>query len=345
LVVTTSRDASGLKAALPHGAQVGALELRQRAARLGLDQADHLVQIPDDQEPAVGGEAEADAADPPRLAPRSDFPEPARRGPVHQPSPIGAETDSTVPLGQRMSRLLGVANPPDLEAGLPMTPRGQPLAIGADGDVSAFVERPDPAQSLWGQDVTLSSGVVGHGHDPARSVLGESAFVPRQRQLMGRADAELIPAGVQPHRPAPDAGHAVGQQVARRLEHRVGPADRQESQLRAAGQVPQDHAQGGAHGQDAAVTMGRGAPVLDRPACRIGQSPILEGRIDLVGVPLVLLPKDDPAIAAENEMAATGQIEPDRPRTGSQSQRRPSQPLLASSVPAGWKPTRSPELV
>ena len=66
------------------------------------------------------------------------------------------------------------------------------------------------------------------------------------------------------------------------------------------------------------------------------QRPVLEGGIDLPGAELIPLPDEDPSVPAElRAVLASVKLKTWRPRTGSQSRNRPSQPLLASSVPAG----------
>ena len=79
----------------------------------------------------------------------------------------------------------------------------------------------------------------------------------------------------------------------------------------------------------------------------MGERPVFEGRIDLVRGQFVLERNDDPSVLAEfrDRGALPVKLSTGRPRTGSQSRSRPSQPLLASSVPAGWKAALKPPLV
>ena len=67
---------------------------------------------------------------------------------------------------------------------------------------------------------------------------------------------------------------------------------------------------------------------------------VLEGGIDLVRGQSVLRSQDDLSVPAEYGPRGIGspvKLSTGRPRTASQSRRRPSQPLLARSLPAGWK--------
>ena len=153
--------------------------------------------------------------------------------------------------------------------------------------------------------------------------------------------------GVELDRPPLHADRAAGDQVARGLEHQVpGVADRQEGELGAVGQVPEHHAPVRADGQHPAVMPDRRACIIDRLAGSMGKGPVFQGRIDLVRGQLVLERNDDPSVPAElrgrarrSSSAGAG------PGPGPRAVAAPSQPLLASSVPAGWKAAAMPPLI
>ena len=190
-MVTTSRDPSGLKASTRHAAQVRALQPRERAAGLDLDQANDPARVDDDHQPAVGGEAtESDRLrDLPHLAPGADFPEPEPWIPRHQPLPVGAEANRGAAIDGQLGHLRAISDAPDLGSAGRMTAGRQPLPVRADGDAAAVVQRADADRPLRGRDVSIV--MVGHGHDPTRSVLGDPAVTRRQRELARRADAEF----------------------------------------------------------------------------------------------------------------------------------------------------------
>ena len=190
--------------------------------------------------------------------------------------------------------------------------------------------------------------MVCHGHDPARSVLVDPASRGRQGQPARRADVEFAPIAVELDRPAQHADRAAGEQVARRLEHQVpGVPDRQETELRAAGQVPEHHAPVRAHGQHSTVVPDRRTVIIDRLA-REAWAKVRYSRAGSTWyvVSLSSMPNDDSSVLAEfRRRTSPVKLSHGRPRTGSQSRSRPSQPLLASSVPAGWKAASMPLLV
>ena len=125
-----------------------------------------------------------------------------------------------------------------------------------------------------------------------------------------------------------------------------GLSDRQERQFRAAGQVPERHAPVRAHCQHPAVAADRWSVIINRLAESMSKGSVLEGRIDLVRDQLVLERDDDPSVLAEFRAGSSPvKLSTGRPRTASQSRSRISQPLLATSVPAGWKATFRPLLV
>ena len=92
----------------------------------------------------------------------------------------------------------------------------------------------------------------------------------------------------------------AGEQVARRLEHQLpGVADRQERELGAAVPCPTAPRPVRAHGQHPAVAADRRPLIPSRLVGHVGEGPVFEGRIDLVGGQFVLDLDDDSPVLAE----------------------------------------------
>ena len=242
LVVTTSRDPSGLKVAAPDAAQVGAFEPRDCAAGLGLDQADRLCSRPG--RPPAGRRGRKQRPSPPICRASRQVPTP-RAGTVR------CVVISHFPSGLKTTcRALSMGSRPPCVASrmrqtwapfVAMTAGRQPFPVRADGDSSGSRRAAPPG--------IVRSGVATKAKSwSARATIrpDRSSAIPQLPPAAGvarRADAEFTPVEVELDRPPPHADRAAGEQVARGLEHQVpGVADRQEGELGAAGQVPEHHA-------------------------------------------------------------------------------------------------------
>src|SRR5262249_29583017 len=107
-----------------------------------------------------------------RPTPTADLPESTRWIRGHEPFPVRAESDTTESIGHRMSHLPRVGQAPDLDAVLPMTPRRQPSAIGADRHIPTIDERTHRERPFRCHDGAVVK--VGLGYDPAGRVRCEA---------------------------------------------------------------------------------------------------------------------------------------------------------------------------
>ena len=190
-----------------------------------------------------------------------------------------------------------VAHSPDLGAGLAVAAGCDVFPVRADGNGPDVVERPELKRALGRVDV--GSVGAGQSHDPTRPILGDLLGSRRQGQRVRRTDAEFTPVGVESNRPPPHADRPAGQQVAGSFEHQVSALPI----VRKASSAPLAMSQS---------TTPRLVPrASTRPSCRIAtphnelvtgsraQSPILKGRLDLVGRQLVAEREDDSPVMAE----------------------------------------------
>src|SRR5262249_19749961 len=106
--------------------------------------------------------------------------------------------------------------------------------------------------------------------------------------------------GVELDRPPPHADGPAREELAGRFEDNVpGESDRQEGELRAAGQVPEHHPPGRSHSQHPAVMPDRGGVISIALDGSMGERPVFQGRINLVWSPCALTRNDDSSILAE----------------------------------------------
>ncbi len=123
----------GAEGRRPHTALIRAFQPRDGAARLILDQADHPAGILDRQQVSIGRKRESTAADLPRFAPGFGFPEPAGRVSRQEPFSVGAELNADKPVDLQMRDTRGVANSPDLGAGLAVAAGYHEFRVRTDG--------------------------------------------------------------------------------------------------------------------------------------------------------------------------------------------------------------------
>ena len=136
-----------------HAVQVGALQPRERAAGLRLDQEEGPAHVRPRPPGGHRGRKRAPSRWSAAPAPGPYVPEPARRSSRHQPFPIRAEHDADEALDRQIAHPPRVAQPPDLGTGLAMAAGRQPFPVGADRDRAAVIQRPDVKGLLGVQDM------------------------------------------------------------------------------------------------------------------------------------------------------------------------------------------------
>ena len=138
-----------------HLAEVGAFELRQRAARFSLDQANIHTGVLNHQHAAVGRKTVARAADLSRLGPGSDGPQPAGRVSRHQPFSVRAEKYVDQTVNRQMGHFAGIAHIPDVRTVDAVAAGRQPLPVRADRETSAILQRTKLYLTIRCQDVRV----------------------------------------------------------------------------------------------------------------------------------------------------------------------------------------------
>ena len=171
----------------------------------------------------------------------------------------------------------------------------------------------------------------------------------RQSQTTRRADLHHPPIPVHLNRPAPNAEIAAGEQIASAFSEQAPP--RILRIPKEPSSVPRDRSQN---------TTPCSVPTASiRPSCRIDAEPNWPGTLAAWAnvrnsgaasnwYVVSVSPERTtirPSWLNSGEAAAPVKLSQGRPRIGSQSRSRFSHPLLASSVPAGWKAALMPLLV
>ena len=208
---------------------VWAFEPRQRAAGLGLDQPEDLAGVLDDPS-RPSGEKQKATLELPHLAPGPHFPQPARSR-NYFPSGLSrlrslrrwaAWSPWHRPGGSRSSR------PPFRR--LPVASHWRSGLIV----IRAVIQRPD--RDRPSASATLAS-VSRDGDDLSRSILGDRPSTPGRASLVARRSLAtrqidiMAIAGALP---------TIGEQVPRRFEHAMPGPHRQQGELRAPRQVPEN---------------------------------------------------------------------------------------------------------
>ena len=187
----------------------------------------------------------------------------------------------------------------------------QPFPVGAEGDAPAVIQWPDCDGSVAQHDASVL--VSGHAQRSGQSGRSRSrnAFPVRASFEAARSGPRRSPDQSRT-RPSQDAGVAVVEQVARRLEHAVPRVpDRQEAELCLACQVPEGDPAVGAHGQDPTVAVDRRscsdseAGSTHTPAWCIRGPDRLARRSDFRS-----LQDEDPSVLAKRRQTTAYQAEP-----------------------------------